>query len=79
MNDGEFNGGLEEVLEEGPEIQREVLTGSPCGKFLRLPKALQREIYLVFGEFDKFIKQELSDGVVKILTEIGDPTMILKG
>jgi len=80
VNDGDFKGDVNEVLEEGGQKY--------TGKFWKEAQAEDSfkcleeytgGIHLVYGENDRYVSKELRERVIELVRQKGEPYMVLKG
>jgi len=80
VNDGDFKGDVNEVLEEGGQKYR--------GRFWKEAqdedsfKCLEEYkggIHLVYGEEDRYVSKDLRERVIEVVRQKGEPYMVLKG
>lgn len=80
VNDVDFNGGSDEVFEEGGQIYKgKFWIEAQENEIFKSLEEYQRKIHLVYGESDKFISQGLRDKTIQIVKDKSQPFMVLKG
>lgn len=80
VNEGEFKGESGQIFEEGGQKYKgRFWIEARQASFFKCLEDYNGKIHLVYGELDKYIKQELRDKVIKLVKEKNQPTMILKG
>lgn len=80
VNDVDFNGGSEEVFEEGGQIYKgKFWIEAQSNKIFKSLEEYGGKIHLVYGENDKFISQELRNKAIQIVKDRDQLFMVLKG
>lgn len=80
VNDGDFKGGYDEVFEEeGQKYKGRFWKEAHAGNTFKCLEEYSGGIHLVYGETDRFVRQELRDRVIEIVKKKNEPHMILKG
>jgi len=80
VNDVEFKGGSDEVLEEGGQKYKgRFWIKSKAANFFQCIKDYEGGIHLVYGENDRYISEELRNKVIEEVKAKNQPYMILSG
>lgn len=80
VNEGDFNGENDEIFEEnGQKYKGKFWMEARQANFFNCLEGYSGGIHLVYGEKDKYIKQELREKVINAVKVKGQPFMVLKG
>lgn len=80
VNDGDFNGGYDEVFEEaGQKYRGKFWKEARQANSFKCLEEYKGGIHLVYGEKDRYVSKELRERVIEIVKKKRQPYMVLKG